>query len=177
MATIGKRGGKGPYIVRWFDHEGHRRERSARTTDLRTAERLAAKWEGDSMLRRERVIDPRHDRYGAHEALPLADHQKAWKAALTGKGNSRRHVALVTARAAWVIELACAKRITIGARPTRRASVAARSPSRAAARSSGSVATGSIRPHGSARPAGGRVVGEDPSRPEGAHGGAERTNR
>jgi hypothetical protein len=112
VATIGKRGGKGPYIVRWFDHEGHRRERSARTTDLRTAERLAAKWEGDSMLRREKVIDPRCDRYGAHETHALADHLKAWEAALTGKGNTRRHVALVNSRAERVIELAGATRIS-----------------------------------------------------------------
>lgn len=74
MATIFKRDGRGPYLVKWFDHDGRRRERSARTTDRRAAERLAAKWEGDAMLRAEGVVDPKADRHAAHESRPLSAH-------------------------------------------------------------------------------------------------------
>jgi hypothetical protein len=41
MATIFKRGGKGNWIVQFFNSEGRRVERSSRTTDKRAAERMA----------------------------------------------------------------------------------------------------------------------------------------
>ena len=46
MATVYKRGGRnqrgGRYYISYFDHNGHRVSRSARTTDKATAERIAA---------------------------------------------------------------------------------------------------------------------------------------
>lgn len=77
MATIFKRGDKGPWIVQWFDHTGVRREKSARTTDKRRAEQLASKLEGDAMLRREGIIDPTADEYSAHRTVPLSEHLSA----------------------------------------------------------------------------------------------------
>ena len=47
MASVFKRGGKnnrgGSYCIQWFDHNGQRQTKSARTTDKATAERIAAK--------------------------------------------------------------------------------------------------------------------------------------
>jgi len=74
MASVFKRNGKGAYIAKWYDHDGKRKEKSTRTTDFRTAERLAGKWEADALLRREGVIDPRADRWSQHEASPLVEH-------------------------------------------------------------------------------------------------------
>ena len=65
MATIFKRGGKGKrgarYYISYFDHNGRRQTRSARTTDKATAERIAAKLEADAALRRDGVVDPQLD--------------------------------------------------------------------------------------------------------------------
>ena len=58
MATVFKRGGKGFYYYQYFDHKGKRRTRCSRTTDKRSAERIARKYEDDAALRRDGVIDP-----------------------------------------------------------------------------------------------------------------------
>ena len=74
MATIFKRKNKGPYIIQWFDHTGRRRERSSRTTDKRTAERIASKLEADVALWRDGVVDPRQDRFSKEDRRPLIEH-------------------------------------------------------------------------------------------------------
>jgi integrase len=113
VATVFKRGGVGNWLASWYDHGGKRRERSTRTTDRRTADRLAGKWEGDSMLRKEGVIDPRIDRFGVHEARALADHLDDWESAMLAKGNTPRGVAMVKGRAVRVAALAKADRISL----------------------------------------------------------------
>ena len=45
MATLFKRPGRKNWMIQYFDHSGKRRERSSRTTDRRSAERLAAQLE------------------------------------------------------------------------------------------------------------------------------------
>ena len=62
MASIFKKNGKGSYIIAYFDHTGHRREKSSRTTDHATAARIANKLEAGTALRREGVVDLRQDR-------------------------------------------------------------------------------------------------------------------
>jgi len=74
MATIFKRGNKGPWIIQFFDAEGRRRERSTRTTDFRAAERIAAKLGADVALRRDGVVDARQDRFAQENRKPLANH-------------------------------------------------------------------------------------------------------
>ena len=78
MASVYKRKGNGPYIVSWYDHTGKRREKSSKTTDKRSADRIAAKLESDVALRREGVIDPRQDRFIANERIALAKHIEAY---------------------------------------------------------------------------------------------------
>ncbi len=64
----------GPWISRWYDHTGRRRERSTRTTDRRTAERILGKHLADSALRRDGVVNPAMDRFAEADRLPLSQH-------------------------------------------------------------------------------------------------------
>ena len=80
QGTLFRRIQGGPWIDAWFDHTGKRRLRSARTTDRRTAERLLAKHVADAALRRDGVVDPRHDRFSAANRVPLANHVEAYLA-------------------------------------------------------------------------------------------------
>ena len=64
MATVFKRGGrkgKGKYLFSFTDHRGLRKTRTARTSDLDAARRIANKCEADAALRRDGVVDPRMD--------------------------------------------------------------------------------------------------------------------
>lgn len=72
--TLFRRTPKGPWIARWFDHNGGRREASTRTTDKAAAERVLAKRAADAAIRRDGVIDPEQDRYIAEAQNTLAKH-------------------------------------------------------------------------------------------------------
>ena len=76
MASIYKRNGRGAYVIAYFDHTGMRREKSSRTTDKRAAERIAAKLEADSALRREGVVDAKMDHFTAQDQKPLTEHHQ-----------------------------------------------------------------------------------------------------
>ncbi len=104
MATIFKRGGKGSYIIQWFDATGRRREKSSRTTNGRGAQRLADKLEADVMLRREGIIDARQDRYSAANRKPLAEHLSEWRTAVLAKGDTVKHADLIHGPARRVMD-------------------------------------------------------------------------
>ncbi len=72
--TLYRRKPKGPWIARWFDHTGRRRETSTRTTDRVAAERILAKRVADAAIRRDGVIDARRDRYIEEARKTLAEH-------------------------------------------------------------------------------------------------------
>ncbi len=104
MATIFKRGGKGSFVIQWYDATGRRREKTSRTTDRRAAQRLADKLEADVMLRREGIIDARQDRYSAADRKPLAEHLFDWRAAVLAKGSTVKHADLIYGRARRVMD-------------------------------------------------------------------------
>ncbi len=74
QGTLFKRDPKGPWIARWFDCRGKRREASTRTTDKAAAERILAKRVADAALRRDGVIDPTQDRFLEEAQKPLVMH-------------------------------------------------------------------------------------------------------
>lgn len=74
MASIFKRGDRRNYRISYFDQHGRRHEISSRTTDKRTAERIAAKFEADTALIREGVVDAAQAGLVQHNRRPLADH-------------------------------------------------------------------------------------------------------
>ncbi len=88
MASVFKRKGKGNYMIAWVDHAGRRREKSSRTTDKRTAERIAAKMEGDVALRREGVVDPNLDHYAKQGRRPIHEHLDEYGEDLSSKSSS-----------------------------------------------------------------------------------------
>ena len=90
--TLYRRDPKGPWIARWFDHEGRRREASTHTTERAAAERILAKRIADAAIRKDGVVDARDDRYAAEERRPLSDHLDEWKAALGARNNTPQYV-------------------------------------------------------------------------------------
>ena len=96
MATIYKRGGKGKrggrYYFSYFDHNGKRHSRSARTTDKATAERIAAKYEADAALRREGVVDAQLDAICDQSRRSVESHVKDYEAKMVTANRSVKHV-------------------------------------------------------------------------------------
>jgi hypothetical protein len=72
--TLFRRTPKGPWIARWYDHNGRQREASTRTTDKAAAERILAKRVADAAIRRDGVIDAAQDRYIAEARKTLSQH-------------------------------------------------------------------------------------------------------
>ncbi len=88
MATVFKRNGKGPWVIQYFDASGKRRECSARTTDRKTADRVAAKLEADVALERAGVVDARQAKLATENRRPLTEHQAAYFEYLEGVGRA-----------------------------------------------------------------------------------------
>ena len=96
MATIFKRGGRGSrggrYYIAFFDHNGKRVVRSARTTDKSAAERIAAKLEADAALRRDGVIDPAVDAISRESQRTIETHLAEFESKLTVAGRCPKHI-------------------------------------------------------------------------------------
>jgi integrase len=90
--TVIRKGGRGPWIAKWFDHQGRRRERSTGCTDHGAALRILAKYVNDAALRREGVIDAREDAYLAADRRPIGEHLDAYRADLIGRKNTAAYV-------------------------------------------------------------------------------------
>lgn len=112
MASVFKKKGKGPWIIRWFDAGGRLHEKSSRTTDKRAADRIASQIEADVALRREGVIDPRLDQFAQADVRPLQEHIDAYIVHLEHGRRSPRTIADAKAHMAWIVEHCKAKRIT-----------------------------------------------------------------
>ena len=102
--SLYKRSKGGAWVVKYYDHDGRRRTKTTKTTDRRAAERILSKLVSDAALRRDGVVDTAAERVSLEGKRPIGDHLDDWKATLTAKGNTERHVELVTGRARKVIE-------------------------------------------------------------------------
>ena len=100
MATVFKRGGKsnrgGWYYIAFFDHEGKRVTRSARTSDKAVAERIAAKLEADAALRRDGVIDPHLDAICDEAQRSIESHLADFEAKMQAANRKPKHIATTT---------------------------------------------------------------------------------
>ncbi len=92
LGSLFKRGGSGPWIASWYDHDGRRREKSTRTTDKAAADRILAKLVSETALRRDGVIDPAKDRYATEARHPLSTHIGAYVAHCKHVGHAPHHV-------------------------------------------------------------------------------------
>ena len=95
--TLIRRNGVGPWLARWYDHNGERKEKSTRTTDKAAAERILKKHVADAALRRDGVINPDDDRYASEGKRPLSEHVAEYEKHLKGK-SSERHAVVTMAR-------------------------------------------------------------------------------
>jgi integrase len=90
--SLFKRTPGGPWIATYHDLTGKRREHSCRTTDYAAANRILTKLVADVALRRDRVIDPRLDRFSLEGRKPLAEHVSDYIASCRHGGQAERHV-------------------------------------------------------------------------------------
>jgi hypothetical protein len=116
MASVFKRKrDKANKLASWYiaysDENGVRRTIKG-CPDKATTEGIARKLESEAELRRRGVIDPKNDRYAAHEAKPLTEHMDAWRTYLLGKGNSHRHADEGHARVVKLMTEAKANRLS-----------------------------------------------------------------
>lgn len=112
MATIFKRKGGTRWVIQYFDSQGRRREKAARTTDYRAAERIANKLEADVALRRGGVIDARQDRFFEAERQPLAKHVDEYLEHCRGKGLKKHTVKCKEAHLRWIMRTTGASRLS-----------------------------------------------------------------
>ncbi|HUS95373.1 MAG TPA: hypothetical protein VMX97_01395, partial [Hyphomicrobiaceae bacterium] len=120
MASIYK-SKSGKYKIAYYPSP-HVRKVLTGCTDYKATEALARKLEADAMLRREGVIDARTDQYAKGEAKPLlvkdaagkivGGHLADFHAALLAKGVTIERAELVRTRAAKVLLLCKADRIS-----------------------------------------------------------------
>jgi integrase len=103
---------RGCWIGRWYGPNGRRIEKSTRTTDKATAQRMLNKWTADAGLRREGVIDPKADDFGKHERRPLSAHLDDWIAGLTAKDVSEKQTATLRGRVQTILAAVKAERIS-----------------------------------------------------------------
>ena len=106
MATVFKRGGKknrgGSYYIQWFDHNGKRQSKSARTTDKATAERVAAKLESDAALRREGVVDSTLDAISKESHRSIESHLEDFESKLRGPNRTEKHIKYTLQFIHWI---------------------------------------------------------------------------
>ncbi|GMU83701.1 MAG: hypothetical protein AMXMBFR47_35710 [Planctomycetota bacterium] len=110
--TLYRRGGSGPFIVRWFDHTGRRREASTRCTDRAAAERILAKKIADASLRRDGVIDARGDGFHNAERRGIGDHVNDWIVTLSAKRVSEQQLVSLQSRVTAIFAAIGADRLS-----------------------------------------------------------------
>ncbi len=89
--TLFRRAPGGPWIARWTDHAGRRREVSTGTTDKAAAGQILARNLSDESLRRRGILPPDAEAKAKQAARPLADHLADYDRVLQAKGVTEKH--------------------------------------------------------------------------------------
>jgi integrase len=111
VASIFKPKGKTRYVILYHDETGRRRKKTG-ATDKAVTQRIARDIEIRVALRREGLIDLAAESFAASEARPLSAHLDEFRKALRDKGNTPKHADVTSNRAARVLTLAGARRIS-----------------------------------------------------------------
>ena len=112
MASVFKRKGAGSWLISYYDQQGRRKERSSRTTDFRAAERIAQKLEADVALRRDGVVDARHERLTEENRKPLAQHIREYLQHCRGRGVAPKGVESKESILKWIMAETRASRLS-----------------------------------------------------------------
>jgi len=102
MASVFKRNGQGPWLIRYFDELGRRHERSSRTTDHRAAVRIASALDAEVALRREGVVDPARASAADAASRGLEEHERDYLAHLAEIRRSPHTITAATKHLKWV---------------------------------------------------------------------------
>ncbi len=90
MASMFKRGGEGPWIIRWRDASGQLRERSLGRADKATARLVKNDIEQRLVLQDQGLVDPRREHFRGQNAKPIQGHVDAYLRHLELKRGERR---------------------------------------------------------------------------------------
>ncbi len=93
QGSLFRRTPTGCWIASWYDHAGERQERTTRTIERGTAERILREWMARDALRREGVIDPRADRYATEARRPIGEHLAEYLKSCERRGQARGNIA------------------------------------------------------------------------------------
>jgi hypothetical protein len=104
MPSVIKPKGSKKYVVFYHDENGRRRKKTL-ATDKAASQRIANELVNRVALRREGVVDARADARVAHAARSLTDHLDDYRAHLTAKGSTDKHVNLTVEYARRVVAL------------------------------------------------------------------------
>ena len=80
------------YTIQYFDHAGRRRKVSTRCADKDAALQLANQLETKAMQRRSGLIDTTAERFASEARRNIREHIADFRAHLTAKGRTARHV-------------------------------------------------------------------------------------
>jgi integrase len=109
MASVYKRGGpraKGPWLFSYVNHAGERKTKSARTTDKAVALRIAAKYDAETALRRDGVIDPALDAIGKQSQRSIEDHLADFESKMQVAKRTEKHITSTLQFIQWIAEYA-----------------------------------------------------------------------
>src|SRR5262245_40907819 len=112
MVSLYKIAGRRAWQASWFDHAGVRRTRSTKTTDKRTAERIAQKYEAESALRKGGVVDATQDRYIVANRRPIGEHIADYLSHCAHVGLAEKSIADKKARLSELVEAMAASRLS-----------------------------------------------------------------
>ncbi len=87
-----RRDPQGPWIAKYFNHEGKRRERITGTTDRAAAERILSGWLNEVALRKRGLIDPAQEALIEKKRSPLDEQIDAFTRHLKTKGCVQTHI-------------------------------------------------------------------------------------
>lgn len=92
QGTLYRRGGRGAWLMSWYDHNNKRHTATSGTTDKAAAQRILAKRVAGVALRREGVIDTRKDRFSIEARKSLTEHITDYISHCRHVGQAPRHV-------------------------------------------------------------------------------------
>ena len=101
--TLIRREGRGPWIARYQDERGKRKERSTRTFSKKAAEQILRKYVNDVSLRREGVINTEADDLLKQGRTPIRGHLDDYETHLKDR-TSDAHVKTAVARIRKIVE-------------------------------------------------------------------------
>ena len=92
QGTLFKRAqsGDGPWIAKWYDQDGKRRQKSTGTTDKAAAKRILQKRVEEVALRKAGVLDARQESLSAEMRKPLSSHIDAYMTHCDHSGQASR---------------------------------------------------------------------------------------